>query len=60
MHHIEQCDSHISELEISKFLKKHLLHWLEAMSLMGIISEAVGVIDRLQLSQKVSACKINV
>ncbi|KAJ6153876.1 hypothetical protein N7485_012245 [Penicillium canescens] len=54
INHLEQCDGHISELEISTFLKKHLLHWLEAMSLMGIISEAVGIMDRLQSGQKSS------
>ncbi|KAJ5735203.1 uncharacterized protein N7483_000328 [Penicillium malachiteum] len=29
------------------FLKKHFLHWLEAISLMGIASEAIRMIDRL-------------
>lgn len=34
--------------EVLPFLKKHFLHWLEAMSLMGIIQEAVGMINTLQ------------
>jgi hypothetical protein len=60
VYHLERSHVHVSEIEVLAFLKKHLLHWLEAMSLMGIISEAVGIIDRLQLGIKVSACKISI
>ncbi|KAJ5319743.1 hypothetical protein N7508_000026 [Penicillium antarcticum] len=52
MHHLEKCDGHISDLEVLAFLKRNLLHWLEAMCLMGIIPEALVIIDRLQLHQK--------
>ena len=30
------------------FLKVHFLHWVEAMSVLGIVSEVVGVIKSLQ------------
>ncbi|KAJ0146221.1 D-xylose 1-dehydrogenase [Fusarium oxysporum f. sp. albedinis] len=30
------------------FLKTHFLHWLEALSLLGRISESIGFIDQLQ------------
>jgi hypothetical protein len=48
LNHLEKGDGNISEFEVTKFLKTHLLHWLEAMGLIGIISEAVGIIERLQ------------
>ncbi|KAL2803394.1 putative wd40 protein [Aspergillus granulosus] len=31
-----------------KILKAHFLHWVEAMSILGLISEVVGAINRLQ------------
>ncbi|RKL10750.1 hypothetical protein BFJ70_g16495 [Fusarium oxysporum] len=31
-----------------KFLEHHFLHWLEAMSLLGRISESIGFLDELQ------------
>jgi hypothetical protein len=36
------------------FLKVHFLHWVEAMSILGIISEVVGVIESLQSVIQVS------
>jgi hypothetical protein len=36
------------------FLEVHFLHWVEAMSLLGIISEVVGIIKRLQSVIQVS------
>ncbi|OOQ86570.1 WD domain protein [Penicillium brasilianum] len=30
------------------FLRKHFLHWVEAMSLLGLTSEILGILDRLQ------------
>jgi hypothetical protein len=47
VYHIEQSKAHIAEKEIFSFLKKHFLHWLEAMSLIGAILEAGGIIDIL-------------
>ncbi|CAI7586026.1 unnamed protein product [Penicillium glandicola] len=31
------------------FFRKHFLHWVEAMSILGVVSEVVGILDRLQL-----------
>lgn len=41
-------------IRASTFLKKHLLHWMEAMSLLDIVSEAVGIIHNLQSVMHVS------
>lgn len=60
VYHLEQSRSGISEEEIFPFLQKHFLHWLEAMSLMGAISETVAVIDTLQSRIGVSLHKIDI
>lgn len=36
------------------FLRKHFLHWTEAMSLLGLTSEIIGILDRLQTVISVS------
>lgn len=36
------------------FLREHFLHWLEAMSLLGLISEVVGILNLLQTAISVS------
>lgn len=47
-HHLAQSKDLSSMLHVaSSFLKKHLLHWMEAMSILGLASEIVGIIDRL-------------
>jgi hypothetical protein len=47
-------------IDIYDFLKTHFLHWLEALSLVGRISESIGFIDKLQsifdVSYSPSAC----
>jgi type II secretory pathway predicted ATPase ExeA len=48
VYHLQQSRGYISEYPILRFLKTHLLHWFEALSLMGILSEAVGIIDMLR------------
>ncbi|KAL4787985.1 WD40-repeat-containing domain protein [Aspergillus varians] len=48
VHHFEHSEGRISISEVFAFLKLHFLHWLEALSLMGIVSEAVAMIDALQ------------
>jgi hypothetical protein len=50
VYHLRQSKGCISESKIFSFLKQHFLHWLEALSLIGIISEAVGIIDTLESS----------
>lgn len=37
------------------FLQVHFLHWVEAMSLLGLTSEVSGILDRLQTSISVSS-----
>jgi hypothetical protein len=36
------------------FLQKHFLHWVEAISLLGLISEVVGMLDLLHTDILVS------
>ncbi|KAJ5159574.1 WD domain protein [Penicillium canariense] len=43
---IKDVDSMIDEALI--FLQKHFLHWVEGMSLLGLISEVLGSLDHLQ------------
>ncbi|KAJ6050600.1 WD40 repeat-like protein [Penicillium canescens] len=48
IHHLDQSQALSSEMEdVRIFLQKHFLHWVEAMSLLGLISEAVGMLDLL-------------
>ncbi|KAF4197557.1 hypothetical protein CNMCM8694_002459 [Aspergillus lentulus] len=46
VYHLEQSDEPVND-EVRGFLGKHLLHWLEAMSIMGIILETVGILNTL-------------
>ncbi|PWY66380.1 putative WD-repeat protein [Aspergillus sclerotioniger CBS 115572] len=48
--HVRESKGLISKSEILCFLKKRFLHWLEALALMGKISEAVEMIDTLKTS----------
>lgn len=48
-HHLLESLDPVTELiKAFSFLEKHFLHWMEAMSVLGIISEVVGIIKRLQ------------
>jgi hypothetical protein len=42
--------------EVFLFLQEHFLHWVEAMSILGNISEVVGIINTLQSVIQVSSC----
>jgi hypothetical protein len=54
-HHLVHSQNPVIELvNTFSFLKGHLLHWVEAMSLLGLTSEVVGVIKRLQSVMQVS------
>ncbi|KAJ5198747.1 uncharacterized protein N7498_007864, partial [Penicillium cinerascens] len=33
-----------------QFLRKHFLHWVEAMSLLGLTSDMLSILDRLQIA----------
>ncbi|KAL4778102.1 hypothetical protein BJX76DRAFT_162903 [Aspergillus varians] len=48
VYHLQQSKDHASHVEVFTFLQDHFLHWLEAMSLMGLVSETVSMIDILQ------------
>ncbi|KAK6810873.1 hypothetical protein RU639_013594 [Aspergillus parasiticus] len=50
VYHLKQSQGRISESEILSFLKKRFLHWLEALALIGSISDSVEIIDTLMLA----------
>ena len=45
--YLEQSKDGFAGEEILAFLKKHFLHWLEAMSSINTLSDTVGTIDAL-------------
>ena len=48
VHHLEQSGRHISDEDaVDAFLREHFLHWLEALSLIGKISDCIRLIDIL-------------
>ncbi|KAB8253814.1 hypothetical protein BDV32DRAFT_157658 [Aspergillus pseudonomiae] len=53
-YHLKQSKGHISEAKILAFLKKHFLHWLETLALIGSVSEAVEIIDTLNIGAEIS------
>ncbi|KAJ5930705.1 hypothetical protein N7466_006198 [Penicillium verhagenii] len=48
IHHLKESQGGIPESEILSFLHKRFLHWLEALALMGKVSEATGMIQILE------------
>lgn len=53
-YHLEQGRDHITGTDdVLLFLESHILHWFEAMSLMGILSESIGTLNTLQSALKV-------
>ncbi|KAJ5639784.1 uncharacterized protein N7484_007646 [Penicillium longicatenatum] len=49
VYHLDQCtDQSYMLSQALLFLEEHFLHWVEAMSLLGIISEVVRMIDVLR------------
>ena len=49
VHHLQQSQQHIIDGDTTYlFLRKHLLHWIEAMSLMKESSRCVHLLDSLQ------------
>jgi hypothetical protein len=53
--HLEQSKNALKyQDDVHTFLRKHLLHWLEAMSLLGRMTEAITMITVLQSILKVS------
>lgn len=56
VYHIQHSSNNIEDLgEVHTFLRKHFLHWLEALSLMDQLSEAIGLVHILQSCTLVSA-----
>ncbi|CAK40796.1 uncharacterized protein An11g07530 [Aspergillus niger] len=48
-HHLVQCaEPARMEHDTLSFLRKHFLHWVEAMGLLGFTSEILGMLTRLQ------------
>jgi hypothetical protein len=41
------------------FLRKHFLHWMEVMSILGFMSEVIRAISRLQSAIQVSISQVN-
>lgn len=55
IYHLEHSNmSHSWTENVFLFLKEHFLHWVEAMSLLGLVSEVVGMIILLQKVTTVS------
>ncbi|KAI0112494.1 WD40-repeat-containing domain protein, partial [Nemania sp. FL0031] len=49
IHHLQQAGDHIvDDDEVHHFLQRHFLHWLEALSLIGRVSECLQSIGLLQ------------
>jgi WD40 repeat protein len=49
IYHLKESHEKIrDEDRTHKFLERHFLHWLEALSLIGRISESIGFMDELQ------------
>ena len=56
VHHLKQGGRRICDQDaVHLFLQQHFLHWLEALSLMGNISESIALIDTLQSLVEVSS-----
>lgn len=54
VHHLEQSNSHARDNDqVHVFLRQHLLHWLEAMGLLGNASESIDMITRLQFTLEI-------
>jgi hypothetical protein len=56
--HLAQSEDPFTELDNAlPFLEKHFLHWVEALSILGAVSDVVGTIDTLQFIVPVSCTK---
>jgi hypothetical protein len=59
VYHTKECRSIICDNDqVYNFLKRHFLHWLEALSLMGRVSESISMIDDLIAILDVSNLRI--
>lgn len=56
VHHLTQSEDPIAKMDdVLSFLRKHFLHWIEIMSILGWVSEMVGMINLLQSIMRVSS-----
>jgi hypothetical protein len=58
--HLALCQDPINELASAFSTLKEHLHWVEVMSILGLISEAVGAMKRLRPAIQVSSPKVRV
>lgn len=55
VYHLAQSEDVAAAIDdIFLFLQEHFMHWMEAMSLLGVVSEVLGIIDQLQSVIRVS------
>jgi WD40 repeat protein len=60
VHHLKECKDSVGDGgPVHSFLTRHLLHWLEALSLLGRISESVGMVDDLLALSPADAIQIS-
>jgi hypothetical protein len=58
-HHLARSRDPKSQInDVMAFLDNHFLHWVEVMSMLGIVSEVLGGISTLQLVVQVSCCQV--
>jgi hypothetical protein len=49
IHHLRNGQASSSDMEeVQLFLQRHFLHWMEGMSILGVISETIGMLDILR------------
>ncbi|KAF1957426.1 hypothetical protein CC80DRAFT_592694 [Byssothecium circinans] len=49
VHHLKESESAVQDGDQAHcFLERHFLHWLEALSLIGRVSESIGLMDELE------------
>ena len=59
VHHFVEAKGHLEDQDaVYTFLQKHFLHWLEALSLTGRISDSIAMIGNLQSIIAVSSFKL--
>jgi hypothetical protein len=60
VYHVEKREGHFCDVQaVLVFLQTHLLHWFEALSWMGRISEGVTMIITLRSLFNVSHCRLS-
>lgn len=54
IHHLERASPRPSTIDVLEFLKRHFLHWLEVMSLIGLVTDTLNMISALKVRFEVS------